>query len=257
LNATQPFGACYADVYDALYADKDYAGECDLIEEIFARRAAGRVRSVLDLGCGTGRHASLLAQRGYDVLGVDRSPPMIERAQAAGDAAKYAVADLRTFRTDRRFDAALMMFAVLGYQLEDADVIAALRTARTHLVDSGLLLFDCWYGPAVMHQRPSDRMKTAETPDGPVRRKARSSLDVSGRRIRIAFDVERGVAGAVERSRETHEVRFFFEEDIERFLSASGFGLVRMGVMPEFDRGPDESTWNVLVCARAATMMGA
>lgn len=256
MNATQPFGACYADVYDALYADKDYAGECDLIEGIFARHAS-RVRSVLDMGCGTGRHANELAQRGYDVLGVDRSPHMVERARAAGDAATYAVADLRTFRTDRRFDAALMMFAVLGYQLEDADVIAALRTARTHLVDSGLLLFDCWYGPAVMHQRPSDRVKTVEVPDGPVRRAGRSTLDVSRRRIRIDFDVERGVAGAVVRSRETHEVRFFFDEDIERFLFTSGFELVRIGVMPEFDRGPDESTWNVLVCARASTMMGA
>lgn len=256
MNTPQPFGACYADVYDALYADKDYAGECDLIEAIFAGRAAG-VRSVLDLGCGTGRHANLLAQRGYDVLGVDRSPHMIERARSAGDAATYAVADLRTFRTDRRFDAALMMFAVLGYQLEDADVLAALRTARVHLVDAGLLLFDCWYGPAVMHQRPSDRVKTVETSDGPVRREARSTLDVSRRRIRIAFDVERGVAGTAGRSRETHEVRFFFAEDIERFLSATGFELLRIGVMPEFGRDPDESTWNVLVCVRAAAMMQA
>ena len=132
-----------------------------------------------------------------------------------------------------------------------------MRTARAHLSDGGLLLFDCWYGPAVLHQKPSDRVKTVETPEGTVRREARSSLDVSARRIRIAFDVERGVAGAVERSRETHEVRFFFDEDIERFLSASGFELVRVGVMPEFDRDPNESTWNVLVYARAAAMMQA
>lgn len=256
MNATQPFGACYADVYDALYADKDYAGECDLIEAIFARRAGGAVRSVLDLGCGTGRHASLLAPRGYDVLGVDRSPHMIERAMAGGNAAKYAIADLRTFRTQRRFDAALMMFAVLGYQLEDGDVLAGLGTARVHLAEGGLLLFDCWYGPAVMHQKPSDRVKSVETPEGTVRRAARSSLDLARRRIRIEFDVERGVAGGVEQSRETHEVRFFFEEDVERFLSASGFELIRIGVMPEFDREPDESTWNVLVCARASAMMG-
>ena len=65
-----------------------------------------------------------------------------------------------------KFDAALMMFAVLGYQVENDDVLAALRTARRHLEPGGLFIFDVWYGPAVLHQRPSERVKIIPGRDG-------------------------------------------------------------------------------------------
>src|SRR5260370_41240685 len=86
------FGADYANAYDVLYQDKDYASECDLIERVFAEYAAGRrVKGVLDLGCGTGGHAVPLAERGYEVVGVDRSAEMlrhaVERSRADQDAA--------------------------------------------------------------------------------------------------------------------------------------------------------------------------
>ena len=252
----EPFGATYAEAYDAIYQDKDYTAECDLVERLFAH-AAAPVRDVLDLGCGTGRHAELLVDRGYEVVGVDRSPHMI--AQANRRAAQrrssrspvYHVGDVRTFRTDRRFDAALMMFAVLGYQLEDDDVHAALRTARVLLRDGGLLLFDCWYGPAVLHQQPTDRTKTVEGSDGRWVRTSTSQLDVQRRRITVRFHVQRTTGAEERRTEETHCLRFFFGSDIESFLHATGFSLVRIGAMPDFDTDPDETTWNVLVLARA------
>ena len=52
----------YARFYDVLYRDKDYAAECRYLERIFDRHSPRRVRSVLDLGCGTGGHALFLRQ---------------------------------------------------------------------------------------------------------------------------------------------------------------------------------------------------
>ena len=70
------FGAAYAQQYDLLYQDKDYDAEVALLERLFhAHDLEGM--AVLDLGCGTGQHAIRLAQRGYDVTGVDRSPEML------------------------------------------------------------------------------------------------------------------------------------------------------------------------------------
>ena len=66
------FGKTYASAYDAMYAEKDYEGEVDLLEAAF-ERFGSRVESVLDLGCGTGNHLAPLARRGYEVAGVDRS----------------------------------------------------------------------------------------------------------------------------------------------------------------------------------------
>src|SRR6266567_477654 len=170
------FGADYANAYDVLYQDKDYASECDLIERVFAEYAAGRrVRSVLDLGCGTGGHAVPLAEHGYEVVGVDRSAEMlrhaVERSRTDRDAAhaarrgpRFELGDIGSIDLRREFDAVVMMFAVLGYQVTNEAVQAALASARRHLAAGGLLFGDLWYGPAVLAQRPSERVKVIELP---------------------------------------------------------------------------------------------
>jgi predicted TPR repeat methyltransferase len=59
----RPFSKAYARIYDLLYAEKDYEAESRLLDELF-RAWKGGVRSVLDLGCGTGGHAARLAREG-------------------------------------------------------------------------------------------------------------------------------------------------------------------------------------------------
>ena len=71
------FGSDYASAYDALYHDKDYERECDFLEAIF-RKYSKKVKTILDLGCGTAGHALILARRGYEVVGVDRSVTMLD-----------------------------------------------------------------------------------------------------------------------------------------------------------------------------------
>ena len=147
------FGRDYAAAYDDLYHDKDYQAECDVISQVFDTYAAGTVRRVLDLGCGTGGHAVILASRGYEVVGVDRSPEMLDRARARDSSASFELGEITSFNFGQTFDAVLMMFAVLGYQARNADVQAALATVRRHLTPGGLFFCDFWYGPAVLAQR--------------------------------------------------------------------------------------------------------
>jgi len=64
----------YARYYDVLYQDKDYAGEADFVLSCLVRRQ-GEPRTLLDLGCGTGRHGLEMARRGVSVTGVDMSCP--------------------------------------------------------------------------------------------------------------------------------------------------------------------------------------
>src|SRR5512147_2645625 len=115
------FGAVYASTYDTLYQDKDYSAECDLIEAIFSDYAPVPVMTILDLGCGTGNHAVPFAERGYRVVGVDRSPGMLEAAEAKVNGLNLPVSfyrsDLRSLDLPQTFDAVLLMFAVLGYQI--------------------------------------------------------------------------------------------------------------------------------------------
>ena len=254
---SRPFAELYAAAYDSIYRDKDYAAECDLVERLFAEHAASPVREVLDLGCGTGGHAVPLAARGYDVVGVDISEQMLARAArrveaASGASPRFENGDLRNVTLDRRFDAALMMFAVLGYQVENRDVLAALRNVRRHLRQGGLFVFDVWYGPAVLVERPTERVKEIAAADVRWLRVATPTVDVRNHRCTVEYHLY-GLQGdrLLGEATERHAMRFFFPLELELLLASCGFELLHLGAFPDLDRAPDERTWNVLSIARA------
>lgn len=252
---SQEFGAVYADSYDALYQEKDYGAECDLLEAQFKVYAANGVRTILDLGCGTGNHAVPLAQRGYQVTGVDRSAEMLGQArQKAASSGKltFQCADIRELNLEKKFDAVLIMFAVLGYQLSNEDVLSTLWTARRHLAPGGLLIFDVWYGPAVLLNRPSQRVKVVDTDQGRILRVSSGTLDTRRHLCHVDYLVwvlndER----LVRNSEETHSMRYFFPLELELFLQSTGFAPTRLGAFPEFQNDPDDATWNVMQVATA------
>jgi SAM-dependent methyltransferase len=240
-----------------LYATKDYPAECDAVEQLATKYSKNSVHSFLDLGCGTGNHAIELAHRGYEVCGVDRAEDMLikarDKARAAEPTGKitFHQDDLCRVNLGRHFDVVLMMFAVLGYQRQNRDVLAALAATRRHLLPGGLLMFDVWYGPAVLAQRPSDRIKRIATDKGEILRSASGSLDVRQHLCNVRYDIWH-IEGdrIIGKEQEDHVMRYFFPLELELFLECAGFQLVKLAGFPD-DGELNESTWNVLGIARA------
>jgi len=248
------FGTEYAAAYDALYADKDYDAECDLLEGIF-RQSARPVRSVLDLGCGTGAHAVRLAQRGYEVVGVDLSDGMLEAARRRADRAgittvSFVHGDIRSLRLDRQFDAVICMFAVLGYQTTDDDVTLALDTVRHHLAPGGPFVFDVWYGPAVEATGPSTRVKVVATAAGELERQASAVLQRESHLCTVSYRLINRRPGMPEDvTEEKHRMRYFFRDELERFLGAAGLSKQDLTPFPDTTAPLSAASWNVLATA--------
>jgi len=252
---SQAFSSLYATTYDALYRDKDYEGECELLRYLFAEHGNGAIKSVLDLGCGTANHSVRLAALGYDVVGVERSPAMLEiaRAKAATQPnVELHESDIRSFDLGRPVDAVVLLFAVLGYLIEDEDVLATLATARRHLRPGGLLVFEVWYGPAVLEQRPSPRFSRIPLEHGELLRAATPQLDQLKQLCRVHYELWHVEKDRIrETAEEEHAIRFFFGNELRMLLSRSGFSLVRLSGFPDLKHEPDETTWNVVAVARA------
>jgi len=245
------FGSVYSDVYDQLYKDKDYALECDTIERIFERYANTPVKTILDLGCGTGNHSIELASRGFEVTGIDMSKDMLNAAKAKAETRNVTLklhqSDIKNINLNKRFDAALMMFAVLGYQLKNEDVIAALKAARKHLHPDGLLIFDVWYGPGVLAQRPSERVKLISTASGNILRAASSELDIRHQICTVKYNLWQFSGNTlIAETREDHLMRFFFPQEIELLMNLSGLKLINLGSFPDFEHDIDSSEWNAM-----------
>lgn len=252
------FGGIYSDVYDLIYQDKNYDNECDLLEGIFKKYGKKPVKSILDLGCGTGNHAIPLVKRGYQVTGIDLSESMLEHARIkignAGEKKhlKLIRGDVRSFKIDRKFDAAIMMFAVLGYQLKNSDVSSTLKSVRKHLKKDGLFVFDVWYGPAVLQEKPSQRIKIFSTPKGRVLRTASGELDIIKHLCTVHYlvwEIEQNKI--MQEIEEHHTMRFFFIKELEFFLQSCGLQIVHWGAFPKISSLPSESTWNICAVTKA------
>jgi SAM-dependent methyltransferase len=249
------FGSDYASTYDEVYAAKDYEGECAMIEHALAVELGPGPYKLLDLGCGTGGHSVPLARRGHSVRGVDISPAMlaVARAKPGGGSVEFVYGDIRYYRMNERYDAVLILFAVLGYMTAEDDVLAAVRTARAALRPGGIVIFDGWWEEAVRAQGLSERERVIATAEGPVRRHAAGHLDEA--RGLCVVDIELTRDGANENrallTREQHAVRFFNRRGLERVLTASGFALTRLGALPDIERAPDQTTWSFVCVARA------
>ena len=158
----------YSRYYDLLYRDKDYAGEAAYVHGLIERHRPGSV-SILDLGCGTGRHDFCLTQLGHELTGVDLSHEMLavaEREKAAFQgpraAPTFVQGDVRSVRLGKSFGVVVSLFHVMSYQTQNQDLLQALVTIREHLKPGGLFIFDCWYGPAVLSDPPVVRVKRLE-----------------------------------------------------------------------------------------------
>jgi 2-polyprenyl-3-methyl-5-hydroxy-6-metoxy-1,4-benzoquinol methylase len=134
--------ANYAQTYDKEPFTQGTAGEVDFVER---ELGADRSRRILDIGCGTGRHAIELAKRGYRVTGFDLSEGQLRlaraKAAAAGAAVEFQRRDATEPHFDREFDAAIM-FCEGAFSLMETDEknYAILAHAAAALRPGGKLL---------------------------------------------------------------------------------------------------------------------
>jgi len=255
---TTLFRDLYATTYDQVYAAKDYVREVDAVMQIVSEFARGRTTRILDVGCGTGRHAALLAQKNFQVTGVDRSEEMLVRGKQRSEELNlqskltFHHGDARNFELGSSFDIALMMFNVLGYMVTNDDLMATLRNVRHHLNEDGLFIFDIWYGPALVSDPPAETKQTFQIGEATIVRTASGQVRSHAQRCDISINLQQ-VDGEriVEGAEEFHQVRYFFPLEIDLALRAADFQLVAIRRFPEIDKEPDLKTWGAVVVAAA------
>lgn len=252
------FAHTYSSQYDHLYAEKDYRGECDLIEASVKRYAKKSTRTMLDIGCGTGNHSIELSSRGYQVTGVDLSQSMVDEAERKSASLTpsqrpvWQCGDVRDFEIGRKFEVGIMMFAVVGYLTTNEDVLKGLRNIRRQLEQGAIFVCDFWYGPSVIATRPTDRVRVLETDVSRVIRAASTTLDIVQHTADVTFRlwILHGDK-LVSEAHETHHLRYFFPQEFMLLLHLSGFKLHSMSAFPSLERPLSDDTWNAWVVAEA------
>lgn len=248
------FKKAYANAYDDLYSDKDYEKECDFIESIF-KKFDYKPKTILDLGCGTGGHALVLSKRGYKVVGIDKSTPMLEiaknKASNAGLEIEFLEGDIARINLNKKFDAVISMFAVMSYQTTNSAIAAVCRLAKDCLASGGLFMFDCWHGPAVLTDKPTPRVKEVNSGNGEkVIRFTEPQLDMINHIVNVNFRVWKIKGKELSENDETHPMRFIFPQEIKYFLEVSGFDNINFYPFLNLDRDLTVNDWNMMVVGK-------
>lgn len=221
----------YAYYYNAFYRDKDYALEAGQIDQLI-KKYGNNVHQIINYGCGTGKHDLELAKLGYYCAGIDLSETMIKVAKQNSKEIEnqidFSVADIRTYEPSKKYDAVMSLFHVMSYQNGNDDILAAFKSARKALDEGGLFLFDAWYGPGVLSDKPVVRAKEVEDDQYELIRIARPVMHDKMNVVDVCYEVlvidkETNVTKTIN---EVHSMRYFFRPEIEFFLKQSGFELV-------------------------------
>lgn len=132
-----------APLYDRINGDQ-YQPYASFLQEAFRRYAGIPVREVLDLGCGTGRIAALLADAGYDLVALDKSPEMLNLAREnnAGRNTLLLCQDMRAFELYGTVQAVYSSFDCLNYLRTTEDLRKVFSLVHLYLEAGGLFVFD-------------------------------------------------------------------------------------------------------------------
>lgn len=223
------FDDAYYRLLEPFQTEEDARFETGALRELIG---LAQDETVLDLGCGWGRHLALLAAAGHDIVGVDRSLALLRKARTTLDAGPHhhigalaargsalVAGDMRRLPlADRTFDVVLNLATSLGLFLDDHDATRSLAEARRVLRPGGRLLLEG------MHREDVE-------PDFAER--DRWSLDDGTEvRVRRRFDPRRGISHEVLRwdgpagaGEKRHSLRVRSGDEWTALLERAGLGV--------------------------------
>jgi len=245
----------HADLYDLFYADKPYREEAAFVHNCIQTYQPTSKR-LLELACGTGSHALILEELGYQIIATDYSPDMLRRAVSkaheAGSRVEFRQQDMRLLDIpERPFDVVICLFDSIGYVATTESVVGVLKNVYNHLASGGLFIFEFWHAGAMLRHYDPLRVRRWRTPDGEILRISETEVDYGRQLCRVSYSIyELRDDGSYDQLQETQTNRFFLVEEMASYLTQAGLAPLKWFSGFQDKEEITDLTWHVVAVAR-------
>lgn len=251
--------ADYASYYDLLYQDKNYKAETNYVSKLIKRFLKNNKVPItlLDLACGTGKHALCFSEKGFLVEGSDISSQMIQFAKKNNKLDKknikfYNYSFQESDKIQKSYDVVISMFSSIDYLINIDDINKSLRNINSLLKDDGIFIFDYWNGNAVVKDySPLKVLKKKSNNGNKIIRISKTTLDVLNQLAIVKFEcMFVNKKNKMFEFEETHKLRYFYFSEIQSILESNGFRLIYRGPFMKLDEKLNVFEWNISIVAK-------
>ena len=250
------YGKRHATLYDSFYADKPYDEEATFVTDCLKDAGISPPARLLELACGTGRHAVAFERMGFEVLGVDSSGDMLAcaraRCEAAGSKVLLYQQDICNLELPGPpADAATCLFDSIGYLQTNEAIGNALLAIGRHLRIGAVLVLEFWHAPAMLRCYEPVRVRRWVTPGREIMRISETTLEPLRHLAHVAYDILEIQNGQLTcRIRETQTNRYFLAQEVEVLLREAGFETLRHCDGFSNNAAIGLNTWHIVTIAR-------
>ncbi|GEB31408.1 class I SAM-dependent methyltransferase [Brevibacillus parabrevis] len=220
--AEEWFERSFREDYVLVYQHRDDSAADEEIANLLERLPVKDTGRVLDLCCGSGRHSRALVRRGYEVVGVDLSPVLLQLAEEQNNDPRlsFARCDMRNIPYRDEFDIVVNLFTSFGYFSSDEENAQVIRNMAQALKTNGEVVID-YLNPAYVtsHLVPHS---TKHVNGMFIEEKRWIEDGVVKKRIWITDDTDK------EKREYLEQVRLFSVEQMIAMLEQAGFGQIQV-----------------------------
>lgn len=241
------FQSEYANVYDLFHAGKNYHFEIESILKLLpGNYFSNHSVKILDFGCGTGIHLHELDKEGFEVVGYDFSPAMIEKAKLRAPNL-FFTSDFS--KVGKGFGLALSLFDVVSYQNSHAQLEVMLEMMTSVLDSGGRLILDSWQTEGVCVDPPDLSVREVTFGGEIYERSVRplSMNETEEKNGSLQFDLEVKVVNKTHGtvlSNELHQVRTWSGKEITQIGTQVGLKLISRFNPKDFGES-SQTDWRV------------
>jgi dTDP-3-amino-3,4,6-trideoxy-alpha-D-glucopyranose N,N-dimethyltransferase len=144
----------FARYYDLIYWWKDYRKEAERIRKLIAEYKRSPGNDLLEVACGTGKHARLLRDD-FSIVATDANAGMLKFARANVKSVVFKRADMTNLRLGRTFDVVMCLFSSIGYVRTSRNLRKTIDNLARHTKKGGVVIIEPWFRKAVYKTAPS------------------------------------------------------------------------------------------------------